>query len=744
MNKIFLILIIILAATTTYSQWQWQNPKPTGNDLMKVQFINTNVGWFVGINGTIFKTTDGGQKWFILPGNVKYDYTAFYPLSTDTLWIAAFGYGEAYDSLDPTFKLLFSSDGGSTWQKKADGVTFGSEITHPRLGHIHDLYFVNSQTGYAVGDSGFTLKTTDAGADWKLLSRPTQYKLDAVQFFDSLNGYIAGGDHYSALCDYPPACPSYSHGIMMRTTDGGMNWYILYQDTLKIHDIYFLTPLLGWATGTQNWDEGLTPYVANFILKTTDGGQSWSFYRLSGSFFSLHMKSIYFSDGAHGWAVGTAGAVERTTDGGSTWILSYPVQRPETRFLNSVVFIDTLRGYSVGTGGVILQTSDGGLTWQHYDSWANIGSNNSDVHFINSDTGWIVSTFILYRTTDKGEHWENQNVYGWHIDCVDGGNCWAVSGGGNIVNTSDAGDTWTNQTSGTSAYLRDVKFFNSLIGWAVGDGTVIKTTDGGKSWLTQRSDPEVTGYSQIVIQNTLRVWVYCLGRGPSIQSTDGGATWFYPESRPCFFLNQDTGWASGYRTFDGGKTWEPLGVGFSDDAKFGSVNRGWHKSLHTIWGTHDGGYTWSSEIKVDVYHALYGEMHFIDSVHGWAVGMSGTLLRYGYPEFTINVPENNKIIPKQFNLFQNYPNPFNPNTTIEFAIPQASYVTLKIYNMLGQEIATVLEHQDMEEGSQEVEFNAGMFASGVYFYKLEADGYATEEAQKPSKFTEIKKMILMK
>ncbi|MBI5476109.1 MAG: T9SS type A sorting domain-containing protein [Ignavibacteriales bacterium] len=100
--------------------------------------------------------------------------------------------------------------------------------------------------------------------------------------------------------------------------------------------------------------------------------------------------------------------------------------------------------------------------------------------------------------------------------------------------------------------------------------------------------------------------------------------------------------------------------------------------------------------------------------------------------------------PMQFELKQNYPNPFNPATTIEFAIPQASFVTLKIYNMLGQEVATVLNRQDMEEGYQEVEFNAGMLASGVYFYKLEADGYATEEGQNPSKYTEIKKMMLMK
>jgi hypothetical protein len=76
--------------------------------------------------------------------------------------------------------------------------------------------------------------------------------------------------------------------------------------------------------------------------------------------------------------------------------------------------------------------------------------------------------------------------------------------------------------------------------------------------------------------------------------------------------------------------------------------------------------------------------------------------------------------PQMFRLDQNYPNPFNPMTTIEFELEQPSFVTLKIFNVLGQEVATLFDQQEMSEGMQAIEFDATNFASGVYFYKLEA------------------------
>lgn len=86
----------------------------------------------------------------------------------------------------------------------------------------------------------------------------------------------------------------------------------------------------------------------------------------------------------------------------------------------------------------------------------------------------------------------------------------------------------------------------------------------------------------------------------------------------------------------------------------------------------------------------------------------------------------------EFKLMQNYPNPFNPNTTIRYTIPKASRVTLKVYNVLGQEVATLVNEEKFA-GSHEIHWNANKLSSGVYFYRLKAGS-----------FTSIKKMLLLK
>ena len=88
--------------------------------------------------------------------------------------------------------------------------------------------------------------------------------------------------------------------------------------------------------------------------------------------------------------------------------------------------------------------------------------------------------------------------------------------------------------------------------------------------------------------------------------------------------------------------------------------------------------------------------------------------------------------PIQFELAQNYPNPFNPSTTIKFAIPQSSEVTLKVYNALGQEVSTLI-NQFMESGVHTINFDASSLNSGIYFYKLDAN-----------QFSDVRKMTLIK
>ncbi len=95
-------------------------------------------------------------------------------------------------------------------------------------------------------------------------------------------------------------------------------------------------------------------------------------------------------------------------------------------------------------------------------------------------------------------------------------------------------------------------------------------------------------------------------------------------------------------------------------------------------------------------------------------------------------PEWHSEIPTVYSLSQNYPNPFNPVTKINFALPKQGFVTLKIYDVLGREVRTLV-NEVKSAGNFSVDFNASEYSSGVYFYKLESNG-----------FSDIKRMMLIK
>jgi hypothetical protein len=97
-----------------------------------------------------------------------------------------------------------------------------------------------------------------------------------------------------------------------------------------------------------------------------------------------------------------------------------------------------------------------------------------------------------------------------------------------------------------------------------------------------------------------------------------------------------------------------------------------------------------------------------------------------------SVTSGESLLPMMFALVQNYPNPFNPTTTIRYALPHSSYVTLTVHSTLGQQVAQLV-NEWQQAGYHDVMFHGDGLASGVYFYKLEGEG-----------MVEIRKMLLMK
>ncbi|TLY30955.1 MAG: T9SS type A sorting domain-containing protein [Ignavibacteria bacterium] len=117
-----------------------------------------------------------------------------------------------------------------------------------------------------------------------------------------------------------------------------------------------------------------------------------------------------------------------------------------------------------------------------------------------------------------------------------------------------------------------------------------------------------------------------------------------------------------------------------------------------------------------------------------------------------NIPTTRQIrpvagsqLPDQFVLNQNYPNPFNPTTVISFTLPEEAVVTLKIYNVLGQDVGVLIDRQLMDGGDQEAEFDARKLSSGVYFYQLIAQTAPNaEEGSVGKTYVSVKKMLLLR
>ena len=165
---------------------------------------------------------------------------------------------------------------------------------------------------------------------------------------------------------------------------------------------------------------------------------------------------------------------------------------------------------------------------------------------------------------------------------------------------------------------------------------------------------------------------------------------------------------------------------------FTGIDEGWAVGESgIILETMDGGITWISQTS-GTLNPL-SSVFFTDSSTGWAVGGNGTIIKTTNGGVSF-VEEHLKevITPAKFLLSQNYPNPFNPSTRICYSIPSQSKVTIKVFDVIGNEI-TILVNEEKQAGSYEVEWNPGDFPSGVYFYQLKAGEYIN-----------TKKMILLK
>ena len=277
-----------------------------------------------------------------------------------------------------------------------------------------------------------------ARAEWSAQRSGTLAWLRAVHFADERAGWAVGGN-----------------GALLATADGGATWQVRRRPTADaLRDVFFVDQQTGWIVCERNVFALASPAEArSYLLRTTDGGESWSRVELTRDDPGVLLARLAFADSSRGWVFGEMGALYSTRDGGGSWSR----QPTGTRnILLGASFVGGGRGWLVGAGGTVLASEDGGAEW---------------------------------RAASRPNAANETAAPRLHaVSFVDARSGWAVGRGGAVLATSDGGRTWSRQDAGTDADLTDVKFLDAREGWAVGDaGTILHTEDGGRTWRHERS-----------------------------------------------------------------------------------------------------------------------------------------------------------------------------------------------------------------------------------------------------------------
>jgi photosystem II stability/assembly factor-like uncharacterized protein len=300
---------------------------------------------------------------------------------------------------------------------------------------LSDVFFVDATHGWAVGDRGVIVHTSDGGRTWNLQNSGVDCRIATVFFLDAKIGWAAGG--------YTQPFTHASTGVILRTRDGGAHWTSEAKLTVPaIARIGFFDPTHGWALGHTS------AVFPSGVFSTDDGGRSWSPLPsgesrgwLAGDFIDPHTGAV--AGRASGLAVIRRKAIEaEPADFG-------------LRALARMKLIAPQSGWLVGEGGLILTSEDLGKTWQ--------------------TSGADLPPAI-------------RNYFDFSALAVRGDHCWvAGTPGTRILVTDDAGETWASYDTSQSMPIHALAFPSDKVGWAVGElGTILATRDGGRTWKRQR------------------------------------------------------------------------------------------------------------------------------------------------------------------------------------------------------------------------------------------------------------------
>ncbi|MGA2668371.1 MAG: T9SS type A sorting domain-containing protein [Ignavibacteria bacterium] len=386
--------------------------------------------------------------------------------------------------------------------------------------------------------------------------------------------------------------------------------------------------------------------------------------------------------------------------------LSISVSNPSTLYAGT----DSLAASSTDKG--VYKSVDAGATWHNVnnDGFTSdrsiqaiaVDPTNANIVYAGIFNATHDATDGIWKTTNGGTNWviantgmgTDKNILCIAIDPVNPNTIYAGTsfnvlssvGPVKIYKSTNAGALWTDISNGLPQLTTDINpvrcitvstansnYVGAVLFMNVTTGGFFLSTNGGASWTLKSSGlPPIAGANPRA----------CLFRPGSILEIYAG-------------IDYSTGTGGVYRTTDGGNNWLIFNSG-------------------PILGTY-AFRTFSFRTAPD--STLYG---------GVGATATATTPGQGVYEYTfvpVGIRGENNNIPKDFALYQNYPNPFNPTTVITFDLPRQTNVTIKVYDISGKEVKTIM-NENKTAGSYNVTFNASSLSSGVYFYRINAGDYS--------------------
>jgi len=502
----------------------------------------------------------------------------------------------------------------------------------------------------------------------------------------------------------------------------------------------------------------------NQIFKSTDLGKTWTKDNLwnNGS-----IKQ--FSDDAYGdifvitSGINTGDNIFKFSPGGSSWVQIDAGISNITN--NSLVYYKDLNGSNTifaATNFGLFASTDRGTTWTEQDKGIHSGtiygyakanngrdvaSNVQGISFKNSsDTVWqktyplngFISDLPIYSdplgnlyTTIPGKN--NSAAYSSILKSTDNGSTWLpdtlglASTIGNLFYADELGvehmagtfysgynpglvfkktvnNSWTLDTTGTGAgsymygtsFLSDGKGYLYLSGHY--PGKIFRKPISGNSWVTDTAGiPKTVNYFNFMSAHP----------DGTIFGTARYVSWLYKRV--------NNAWAP--VTIPAGDVITAMSIDNSGNIFIALENWAVYPSVDIgVYYSQDKGATWN-------YVAL--DSILVNSLVSF--GASTYAITNGYGVYLLNPGNATTVkslstLPKNFELYQNYPNPFNPSTVISYQMPTAGHVVLKIYDILGRDVATLV-NEEKSAGNYKVTFNGSRLASGMYFYQLKAGDY---------------------